>query len=137
MKNKIFYTVFLQTTSKRMKVMHRLIKNIIMSKILILLSISNTFAAQNNQQISIGLVQRIYLSGDYYFFRLQGPDTCAKYPNGYNEYYFFRTSNPFAKSYYALILSAAYSKNPITIQVKTDCSTNGHKEINYIFQDFN
>jgi len=117
--------------------MHWLIKNIIIFKILILLSISNTFAAQNNQQNSIGLIQRIYLSGDIYYFRLQGTDTCAKNTNGYNEYYFFNASNPLAKSYYALLLSAAITKSSVTIRVKTDCTTDGQKEITYIFQDFN
>lgn len=111
-------------------------KNLFKFILLLLLPISSTFAAQNNLQNSTGVIQRIYLSGNNYFFRLQGADTCAKNTNGYNEYYFFTTTNPLAKSYYALLLSAAISKKPITIRVKTDCSTDGQKEILYIFQDY-
>ncbi|MCH7383384.1 hypothetical protein MMP71_05910 [Acinetobacter dispersus] len=111
------------------------LKKIILINLLILTSISNVFAAQNTNQDAIGLVQRIYLFGDNYFIRLQGPDTCAK--NAKNEYYTFSATNPLAKSYYALVLSAAISNKPITIRVKTDCATDGQKEILYIFQDFN
>ncbi|WP_336040882.1 hypothetical protein [Acinetobacter dispersus] len=112
-------------------------KKIIATNLIFLACIPNIFAAQNGNQSTTGLVQRIYLSGDNYFIRLQGPDTCAKSTNGYNEYYSFSASTPLAKSYYALVLSAAISNKPITIRVKTDCATDGQKEILYIFQDFN
>jgi len=94
------------------------------------------FAATNSGQASIGTISRIYLNGNTYFFQLNGVDTCAKKANGYNEYYTFTTTHPNAKSFYALILTSAQSRKPVTIRVATNCTTDGDKEITYIYQDY-
>ncbi|EML4809019.1 hypothetical protein NRF55_003200 [Acinetobacter baumannii] len=94
------------------------------------------FPATNYNQDVTGTIERIYLNGDIYFFRLNGNDTCAKKTNGYNEYYIFNVSQPHAKSWYALILTAAQNRKPITVRVKTDCKIDAQKEIMYIFQDY-
>lgn len=104
---------------------------------LFILAIStSTFAATNSDQNVIGTIERIYLSGDTYFFRLNGNDTCAKKTNGYNEYYTFKVSQPHSKNWYALILTAAQTRKPITVRVSTDCKIDAQKEIMYIFQDY-
>ncbi|HEM8710313.1 hypothetical protein Q5X45_10830 [Acinetobacter baumannii] len=102
-----------------------------------IISCTPAFSATNYNQDATGTIERIYLNGDTYYFRLHGADTCAKKTNGYNEYYIFNTSQPHAKSWYALILTAAQNQKPITVRVKTDCKVDAQKEIMYIFQDYN
>lgn len=97
---------------------------------------STAFPAINYNQDVTGTIERIYLNGDTYFFRLNGDDTCAKKTNGYNEYYTFKVSQPHSKSWYALILIAAQTRKPITVRVSTDCKIDAQKEITYIFQDY-
>ncbi|WP_111856115.1 hypothetical protein [Acinetobacter oleivorans] len=95
-----------------------------------------SFSATNIDQNVTGTIERVYLNGDTYYFRLNGNDTCAKKANGYNEYYIFKVGQPHAKNWYALILIAAQNRKPITVRVSTDCKIDAQKEIMYIFQDY-
>lgn len=61
-------------------------------------NISISHAATNSGQTTTGVVERIYLTGGYYFIRFAGADTCAKKSSGFNEYYYFLLNNPQAKN---------------------------------------
>lgn len=101
-----------------------------------IISLPTSYAATNSGQTTTGVIERIYLTGTSYYVRFSGDDTCAKKTNGYNEYYYFPANHIHAKSWYALLLIAAQTKNPVAIRTDTDCTTDGHKLVYYIYQDY-
>ncbi|MBO3658437.1 hypothetical protein J5N55_10140 [Acinetobacter haemolyticus] len=99
-------------------------------------NISISHAATNSGQTTIGVIERIYITGYSYNVRFVGEDNCAKKTGGSNEYYTFPITHPNAKSWYALLLVAAQTKKPVVIRAETDCATDGNKVVSYMYQDF-
>ena len=78
-----------------------------------------------------GEVSRIYASGNTVHFRLKNDTSCN--PN--NKYYIFSLDTEVKKSWYALLLAAANTGKPISVSV-TQCPTDNHEVIRYLYQDF-
>ncbi|RZF56010.1 hypothetical protein EXE30_04030 [Acinetobacter halotolerans] len=97
---------------------------------------ATSYAATNSGQTTIGVIERIYITGYSYNVRFVGEDNCAKKTGGSNEYYTFPITHPTAKSWYALLLVAAQTKKPVVIRAETDCATDGNKVVSYMYQDF-
>jgi hypothetical protein len=86
-------------------------------------------SAQSAQHLS-GRVTRVYpvSNGDVYF-RLSG--TCKT-----NSYFYFSTASSAGKAWYALLLSAATTKQPVRIAMGSSCDPAVDQPIHYIYQDF-
>ncbi|WP_444916251.1 hypothetical protein ACJJIX_16870 [Microbulbifer sp. VAAC004] len=97
------------------------------SSILLFLLIlsAKSFAVTN-----VGLVDRIYPSGESVKFRLK-EDSC----NGsLNEYYEFTLDSEIKKAWFSILLSAAATGAEIAVRVEV-CEGN-RKLIDYLYQDF-
>lgn len=83
-----------------------------------------------------GEVKRIYPTRDTINFRLKD-DTCI---SG-SQYYYFRMNDTdnvgkyAARNWYAMLLASAHAGTPVSVSVD-DCPTEGHVEINYLYQDY-
>jgi hypothetical protein len=86
-------------------------------------------SAQSTQHLS-GRVTRVYpLSNGDIYFRLSG--TCKT-----NSYFYFSTASSGGKAWYALLLSAATTKQPVRIAMGSNCDPVMDQPIHYIYQDF-
>ncbi len=81
------------------------------------------------EQLS-GRVTRIYpQSNGNVYFRLSG--TCKT-----NVYFFFSATGDAGRAWYALLLSAAATKQPVGIAMGAACDPAQDQPISYIYQDF-
>ncbi|USD23362.1 hypothetical protein [Microbulbifer variabilis] len=87
-------------------------------------------SAESLAVTNIGLVDRIYPSGESVKFRLK-EDSC----NGsLNEYYEFALDSEIKKAWFSILLSAAATGAEVAVRVEV-CEGN-RKSIDYLYQDF-
>jgi hypothetical protein len=85
-------------------------------------------AAQSNEHL-VGKVTRIYPNSTGVYFRLSG--TCKT-----STYFYFSLANDAGKAWYAMLLSAAVTKQPVRVAMGEACDPAVHQTIQYVYQDF-
>ncbi|SOD56036.1 hypothetical protein [Pseudoxanthomonas wuyuanensis] len=78
----------------------------------------------------VGQVTRVYVtSAGTVNFRLSGG--CKT-----STYFYFSLASDASKAWYAMLLSAATTKQPVRISIADPCDATINQPIQYIFQDF-
>lgn len=77
----------------------------------------------------VGKVTRIYPNSVGVYFRLSG--TCKT-----NAYFYFSLANDSGKAWYAMLLSAAATKQPVRVAIGEACDPAMNQTIQYVYQDF-
>lgn len=76
-----------------------------------------------------GLVTRIYPTGNTVNFQIS--NSCKT-----SMYYQFDITTDIGKAWYAMLLTAANNKKPVSIDFAGACDPNQHQTIWYVYQDF-
>jgi len=86
-------------------------------------------SAQSAEHAS-GKVTRVYVtSAGTVNFRLSG--TCKT-----STYFYFSLASDASKAWYALLLGAAATKQPVRISIADPCDATVNQPIQYVYQDF-
>jgi hypothetical protein len=104
-----------------------MVKNVLSASMLALL-IGLPTTVQSAEHV-VGKVTRIYPNSAGVYFRLSG--TCKT-----NAYFYFSLSNDSGKAWYAMLLSAAVTKQPVRVAIGEACDPAMNQTIQYVYQDF-
>lgn len=79
-----------------------------------------------------GKVTRIYPNAMGINFRLEG--TCKASSN--SAYFYFPLSSDLSKAWYAMLLSAASSGQPVRISLPQPCDPAVNQQVSYVYQNY-